>query len=301
MTPPTLHATPRPRDVLREQLRAVGLALRGPGLAAAALLGVVTLAAAIRLLGARTAIDFHPELSMLPGMVGALLPIGVWKGEERFGAGVLWSLPVDRRRHALVRVGAGWVWLMAAVAVLVLSLLALSLLSGGSVLAERTVRVLPALPVPAPPALDPAALRAVRWTPNALLWLVPFTAATASYLLASALALGTRHPLRWIVGTLLAPFLLFAFGDLTDAARLKTAIMRVLPRLFEGPYGIDTLFTARAESLHTEVRLTTGETVGVWRDLPDVAQWALTTLLWTGAGALALWAAASRHRERRRG
>ena len=38
----------------------------------------------------------------------------------------------------------------------------------------------------------------------------------------------------------------------------------------------------------------------VWWAVPDLADWRIATLLWTGAGLLALWAAASRHRERRR-
>jgi hypothetical protein len=38
----------------------------------------------------------------------------------------------------------------------------------------------------------------------------------------------------------------------------------------------------------------------VWRTLPPLAQWAISTFLWLGAGLAALWAAASRHRERRR-
>jgi hypothetical protein len=37
----------------------------------------------------------------------------------------------------------------------------------------------------------------------------------------------------------------------------------------------------------------------VWRALPDLRHWAAATLLWTGAGLMALLAAASRHRERR--
>ena len=53
--------------------------------------------------------------------------------------------------------------------------------------------------------------------------------------------------------------------------------------------------------LHTQATLATGRTVTVWRALPDLGQWAAATLLWTGAGLAALWAAASRHRERRRG
>jgi len=301
MTPPILHSTPRPRDVLREQLRAVGLALRLPGMAAAALLGVATLLVAIRFAGAGGAADFHPELSMLPGMVGLVLPLGVWMGEERFGGGLLWTLPVDRRRHALARVGAGWVWLMAAVALFVLWLLVLALATGGSVAARETLRVLPAAVRAVPGALDPAALRTVRWGPEPLFWLVPFTAATATYLLASAVVLGLRRPLWWVAGILLVLFLVFTAGDVTHAEGVANAPGRLLEPLYFGPYGFDALLTARTESLHTQATLATGETIGVWRALPDPGQWAAATLLWSGAGLAALWAAVSRHRERRRG
>jgi len=49
-----------------------------------------------------------------------------------------------------------------------------------------------------------------------------------------------------------------------------------------------------------EPTLSTDDRVVVWRALPDVGQWAAATLLWTGAGLVTLWAAASRHREGRR-
>lgn len=301
---PTLHATPHPRAVLLEQLRAVGLTLRVPALAAAAFFALATLFSISGFIRGGDALDFHPELSMIPAMVGLALPMGVWMGETRFGAGFFQSLPVERRRHTLARVGAGWAWLMAAVALFVLWQLAFVLLSGGNVLAEETVRILPSLTDPARGALAPAALRTVRAAPEPLLWLVPFTAATGTYLLASAAALGLRHPLRWIVGTGLGLFLAFAVisevGLATKADSLAFFPSRMLETLLYGPWGLDTLFTARTESLHTQVRLSTGQTVAVWRALPDVRQWAAATLLWTSAALLALWAAASRHRERRR-
>jgi ABC-type Mn2+/Zn2+ transport system ATPase subunit len=296
----TLHPTPRPRDVLLEQVRAVGLALRVPAVITTALLGLVTVHATSEILLQGGVFDFRPELSMLPGMAGLLLPIGVWKGEERFGADFFWTLPVDRRRHALTKVFAGWVWLMAAVALLVLWMLGLTLLSGGNMLGDETLRLLPSPSVPDPGTLDPGALHTVRWTPQPVLWLVPLTAATGTYLLASALALGLRHPLRWLIGTALGALLV---GVVTDAANLEwlaTVSQGPLESLFFGPYGFDTLLTARTESLKTEALLSTGETVGVWRGLPDVGQWATATVLWTVAGLVALWAAASRHRERRR-
>jgi hypothetical protein len=139
----------------------------------------------------------------------------------------------------------------------------------------------------------------VPWTPKPLLWLVPFTAATGTYLLASALALGTRHPLRLIVGTVFGFFLLVALGETTNAEWLLKGD-QVLGWLVDGPYGVDALLTARTESLQVAATLSTGETVVVWRALPDLRHWATATLLWTGAGLLALGAAASRHRERRR-
>jgi hypothetical protein len=301
MTQPALHAIPRGRDVLREQIRALALALRLLALGAAVAAGVATLFIAGQYLESRRPIGFWPELSMLPGIAGFLLPIAVWRGEARFGADFFWTLPVDRRQHALAKVCAGWVWLMAAVALFVLWLLALTLATGGNILAEETVRLLPSPTVPPAGAIGPAALRSVRWTPTPLLWLVPFTAATGSYLLASALALGARHPLRWIVGTVLGFFLMLGVAEATSSRWLLQAPVRVLDPLMNGRYGLDALLTARTESLHTEVTLSTRETVTVWRALPDLAHWAAATLLWTGAGLLALWTAASRHGELRRG
>ena len=224
-----------------------------------------------------------------------LLPVAVWMGEERFDAGFLWTLPVDRRRHALAKVLAGWVWLMGAVALLVLWLLALVLFSGGNILAEETRRVLPSFQ--ALVTFDPGAVHDVRWTPQPLLWLVPFTAATGTYLLASALALGTRYPLWWVVGTVSGFFLLVALGEASNAERLINVPGWLLEGLLPGPYGVDALLTARTESLQVAATLSTGETLVVWRALPDLGHWATATLLWTGTGLVALIAAASRHRE----
>lgn len=290
------HSTPRSRDVLAAQMRAIGFALRGPALVAAALVALATLLLTTAVMRTAEAIAFHPEHHILPSLLGLLLPIGVWMGEERFGAGFLWTLPVDRRRHALVKVFAGWVWLMSAVALLVLWLLALTLFSAGNVLAEETRRVLPSFSFTATRPFDPSALQHVRWTPEPLLWLVPFTAATATYLLASALALGTRHPLRFLVGTVFGFVLLVG---LADAANVIDGAERLTDALLYGPYGVDALLSAKTESLQVAATLSTGETLVVWRALPDVGQWAAATLLWTAAGLVALIAAASRHRERR--
>jgi hypothetical protein len=301
MTEAMLHSTPRLRDVLREQVSALGIMIKLPAVAAVVVATLATAFVVANLFDAGKPIDFAPQLSMLPGMAGLLLPIGVWRGEDRFGASFLWTLPVDRRRHALAKVCAGWVWLMAAVALFVLWLLALALISGGQIISESTIRVLPSSVVPAPGMLDPATLQSVRWMPRPILWLVPFTAATAMYLLSSAFALGTRHPIRWLVGAVLAFFLVLGVAEATSWRWLLQAANRVIVAITDGPYGVDSVMTGRTESLHTETTLSTGEKVDVWRGLPNLGQWAIATLLWTGAAVAALWAAASRHRERRRG
>jgi hypothetical protein len=189
---------------------------------------------------------------------------------------------------------------MAAVAVLILWMLGLTLVSGGNILGEETLRVLASEQMPAPGTLDPSALRSVRWSPHPLLWLVPFTAATGAYAIASAVAIGVRRPARWLAAIVLALLLVHAVGVAAKSDWLALAPLRAVESLHVGRYGFDALLTARTESLKTEILLSTHETVGVWRGLPDLAEWALATLVWTGAGLVALWAAASRHRETRR-
>jgi hypothetical protein len=294
------HPTPRMADVLREQVRAVALALRGPAVVAAAVLVLGTALTIAEFVTGGGPVDFAPELSMVPGFVGLLFPIGVWKGERRFGPSFLWLLPVDRRRHALAKVAAGWVCLMAAVLFFLVWYLLVALVTAGNVFGDQMVQLLPSAVIPEARTLDPAALRTVRYTPAPLLWLVPFTAATGTYLLASAVAVGSRYPLRWIIGVPLGILLLSALGAAAQIDWLKLLASRLLEIVFEGRYGLDALFTARAESLKTAVTLSTGKTVSAWRGLPDVGEWARATLLWTAAGLAALLAAASRQRERLR-
>jgi hypothetical protein len=66
-----------------------------------------------------------------------------------------------------------------------------------------------------------------------------------------------------------------------------------------GRYGLDTLLSARTESVHTTIALTSGELVPAWRALPTVGDWIVGTLLWIAIGVILLTAALYRHRERR--
>lgn len=298
MSDAALHYTPRPSRVFLAQLHLIAANLRRPALGAA---GLVTLGTVFLVIDAAGGdgrrIAFHPEYSVLPGLLGLLFPVGVWLGNDRAGTGHFWTLPVDRRIHALVRVAAGWVWLIGAVALFVAWLLTLSFATGGNVLGEETRLVLPSFSF-STGAFEPSAVQGVQQTLTALLWLVPFTSATTAYLFANALALGTRHPARWIV---VAVFVFFLAVAIADAVQAASSLDRVLDAVLRGPYGIDALLTARTESLQVSATLTTGESVVVWRALPSINHWVTATALWMSAGAVLLWLAASRHREHRRG
>lgn len=231
-----LHPTPRGRDVVREQVRIVGLGLRREALAAAVVLGVVTLVIGIDFVHGRAATWFDSNGEWL-GIVLAsfVFPFAIWRRERRFGPAFLWTLPVDRRRLALAKVFAGWVWLMTALIFFGVWQLALAVLYG---VTEKQI---------IPP--------------------VAFAGASTMYLFGSALVLGLRHPLRWLLGTL---GVLFLLGMLTDA------LLRGSAFLTSGGF-FSAVEHAAAQS----------------------AIAVITTLLGLGAGMAALWAAISRHRENR--
>lgn len=105
---------------------------------------------------------------------------------------------------------------------------------------------------------------------------IPFTATIATYLLGSALVLGLRHPLRWMFGT---AGVLFLMGSVSQR--------------LEQFYGMQTLLGS--SGLFFAAR----DAAQVWCTLPPLAQEAIS-FVFLGAGVAALWAAASRHRERRR-
>jgi len=293
------NPTPHLWTVILTQVRLIGGALHKPALVATGLVLLTTMLVAIEWTDSRAPIAFRPEHYILPAILAVLSPIGIWTKEERFGAGLFWTLPVDRRRHALTRVFAGWIWLMATVALLMAWLLALTVLTGGSVLTEEDRRVLVSATASGGP-LDPRELQMVRWGPEPVLWLVPFSGATGAYLFASALTLGARHPVRWIAAAVFGFLLVVSLAEAANAEALIAGSNALLRTFVEGRYGADAVLTARTESLQISATLSNGDVVIVWKALPDVRAWAAATLLWTGAGLVLLWAAASRHREGRR-
>ncbi|HYR26921.1 MAG TPA: hypothetical protein VEU30_00560 [Thermoanaerobaculia bacterium] len=262
MTEVTLHPTPRWRDVLAEQVRMVGLSLHPEVLVVAVVITILTVIIGIDIGQGTAASWFDSDEWVGFGVISFLLPFAVWRKERRFGPAFLWTLPVDRRRLALARVFGGWVWLMAALTFFVLWQVVLAALSG----VEGAETVSP----------------------------LAFTGTTSTYLFGSALVLGLRHPLRWLLGTFGVFFLLASLNEALGPADVGAAGIvawsGVLRWLVYGPYGLDTLLGSRPLD----------RAANQWATLPYFAQWAIPTVLSLAAGAAALWAAASRHRERRR-
>jgi hypothetical protein len=259
MMPATRGLTPRLRHVIAAQLRATGAALRGPAVGAGVSFALFTVLVLI-------------ERADNSARVIAFHP------EHQVLPGLLGLLfPFG-------------VWRGEAVLVVA---------SEGQVLAEEVRRIAPTAAIARSGSLGPDAAAFMHTPAQPLLWLVPFTASTGTYLFASALALGTRRPLAWVSGVVGGTLLLVTLAEAANADDLLRQIDRGLKALFYGRYGVDTLLTARTESLQGSATLSNGDTVVVWSALPDLTQWVLATTIWIAAGLASLWAAAFRHREAR--
>lgn len=302
-----LDRTPALGAVVREQVRAVGLAVRREAIALVILFGVPAAFLTVLILvpnaasivfdsGQMEALTLDPGeggWGILAAGIGLLCPLAVWKGERIFGYTQLWSLPVAHRRHALIKVGAGWVWLMTFLALGFVVLAAVSLLSGGSLGGEETRLLVP----------DPAAFMAGQLQPDAATWhtawwqwVMPFTGATAAYLLTSALALGARHPWHWVAGFWVGFLMLGILGEMSPVA--NGVFETVVGGLIQHPLGLDSLLTGGVETLSGVVKAPSGDTVRIWIGLPTLGRWAAATTLWLFLSAASLTAALYRHRER---
>jgi hypothetical protein len=107
------------------------------------------------------------------------------------------------------------------------------------------------------------------------------------YLLGSALVLGLRHPLRWLLGT---GVVFFLAATLNESLGRTGGMSRMLAWL--GVPRSTALTSGRFSSAIDHAAI-------VWRTYPRLVS-ATAITLWIAAGAIALWAAASRHGERRR-
>ena len=219
MTGTTLHSRPRWRDVVLEQVRIVGVCLRREALVVGVVLGIVTLVIAVNIVRGTAASWFDSDEWAQVAFAGFFLPFAVWRSDKRFAPAFLWTLPVDRRRLALTKVFAGWVWLMTAAVLYFLWQLTLATLSG----------------VPGAEAQSGVA----------------FIGLTATYLFGSALVLGLRHPLHWLLGMVALLFFLGLLNDGLDLGSWSSVPMLGNTFLWVGA-GLAALFAAA--SRHKEIR-----------------------------------------------
>lgn len=235
-----LHEVPRAGSVVRAQIQIVGLALRPVGLVFAIVLGIVTIVIGADIVSGKAASWFDSDEWFEIAIAAFLYPFAVWRGDRPFGPSFLWTLPVDRRRLALAKIFGGWFWLMTGIAIFVSWQFVLALIAR----------------VPDAEIVSPIAL----------------AGATATYLLGTAIVVGLRHPLRWLIGTV-SVVVIIAFMS-------EEGFSTIL---------YDIGFFSAVENLDAS-----------WRTLPPVPRRFLSIFLSLGAGGIALWAALSRHGERRR-
>lgn len=259
---PSEHSAPHPVPgagaVLREQARAVGLALRREIAAALALMAAVAAITGFFVLrGSRGGEFALADVALVPALLAFFAPAAVWRGEPPSRRAYFWTLPVERPRHTLVKTLAGWGWLMALVAAFLLWAAASAAMTGGDFrVGGEWAQVLTHRHLPPARRITPLALQA--W-----MWLVPFLGATVTYLLGSALVLASEHPWRWLSGGLLAAFLVYRLPAQAPRNAMDAVLM--------GRAGLATLLTG----------------------IPSSGAWLTAVAVW-GAGALVLVAAAAR-------
>jgi len=281
------------KAVWMEQLRVVGLAIRRE----AALAGLVLALGSIAVIGFRripalramvngemSELVFDPAGSpsvSLPVFAALLLPLVVWKGERRFGDTPLWSMPVDHRRHVLLKVAAGWVWLLAILGAALVWVTLTTLASGGTLGVDET-RLLVLDPAGAI-AGTPGAVESVNWTTPWWEWVLPFTSATTAYLLASTLMLATARPLFWAAGLWVASAVVVAIGDTWDVSWIERAA-----DFISWQVGGDALFAQWVE-------FPKGWTEQ-WKLLPTATMWAASSAFWISLGLVGVLVASGRPR-----
>jgi hypothetical protein len=280
----SLHPVPHPTAVLAEQARTIGLSLRTDLWVGGAFAVIVLIDLIGKLVSSSgQPFIFSPDNRLPLALFGVLAPFALWRGDKVFGDSRLWTRPVERRRHALLKVAAGWCWLLAATFLLLAYLLVLALLSGGSIGVEETRIV-----------YDGAAWVGVPWATPAWQWLVPVLSTTVPYLLGTAVVLGLEHPFRWLAAVAIGLVLLAAAGPDGMAEN-------ILASVFGGPFGLDTALSAGTEThgfdpVHPPAVAPPEDTVS-WDRLPTFGAWATAFAAWL-IGSLALvWLAASRHRD----
>ena len=271
-----LHPTPVWRNVLEAQFRSVGYAHRQTTIAFLLVMLAVTLLMSIYGLQRGEGVPFIPETALLVVLFAPLLSIAVWRGEYRFRHSYLASMPVDRMRHVLVKMAAGWAWLMVSTAVYVLFMLALAVVTGG----EIGVDEMRAMAGDVPPGASPEEVAALarRWRTPAWQWTVFLMGPTVTYLIGSAVVLASSRTRWWLAGITIVWIFIILSDDVVMPLGAAEMFEMALLIVAEGRYGFETLVWGR-EGPILDLTTASGERVSIGRDTP-LEVWLLTTLLW---------------------
>lgn len=277
--------------LLGDQLRITGFALRREAMLAAGTLALVCILS----LGMAWRYDdrlyLDTELLLPTLFVAPLFPFALWKGDPPFGRAFLWTLPVRRQRAALAKVVAGALWLLGALAITTVALGAVALISGGGV-GEHRQRLLETA----------AGLVRVQYHSPHWMWLMPFVGMLILYLASSALILGLRYPIRWVVGAVVAiGVLITTFVNLAPLNAIGQAGETLRLWLVTGPMGIDYVLSGGEGALsHWRRAGATGDRawIQVWQGFPALGGWALAAGFWLVISCVALGLALRRHWER---
>jgi hypothetical protein len=274
-----------------EQVRIVGLALTREAMLAGAALALICILSLVMAVRYDEELYLSPDLLQPTLMVALWLPYAVWKGDPIFGRAFLWTLPVRRQHAAAAKVLAGALLMMVAMLVTWAALGLTAVMSGGGIGVEQ-VRLLDT-------GGGLASATKLHWQTPPWAWAMPFGAALILYLASSAALLGLRHPIRWILGTIVGTTLLIVLTlSLAPDDAIEHLLQQVHDVLWSGPLGFDHVLTGGETSLSTVVDPPGKGVVLLWSGMPGIANWAVATLIWLMAALLALALAIRRHWER---
>jgi len=258
---PALHPVPERNAVVKEQIAAVSIAIRKEQWFFLGTLVAFVILALYSALSGHSGQHGHANLeygtaATIPvSLVALLIPFGVWRAGDRERRAYDWVMPIDQSTHTIIRMLAGWLWLMAGVALYLIFLMATEavvvLLVGGSL----------GIDVPA-------------WQ-----WLVPFTAASIAYLLTSIPIIGSEHPWRWIGGIIIGYAIALLVLDIVKLHDLNRALQKVVGGYYGLNAGIFGDVSVRPYGLSEA----------------DPSRWLGATALWGALAIVGVWLAARRH------
>jgi hypothetical protein len=274
-----LSPVPARGAVAREALRTVGQSVRLEIGAVLVLLLVVMAVVAPRETGGA---DYSVADMTWPVVILSIFsPLAVWKHDEPSRRAYLWSLPVDRARHTLLRVWSGWAWLMALVAVYVVWAMGVAVVSSGNIVINEAWEAMLLRGLPPGSRIRDLTLAGHPW-----LWLTPFAAATTMYLVGTIVALLSNYPLRVFAGAWFALMVVMGLADASGGV-MDQVVEHVGAQLILGRYGLLTHSTG--VMVHGPPNLADQVNAGVW---------AVATLIWTAPALAGVILAARRHQER---